>query len=81
MVRISSLRLWAYVQSFSSKFSSQVLFLQHTMFERILWRARETLVKQRHNKRLKSPTSQLLTQPSVQVQIKENIESPRHWPL
>ena len=39
-------RLWAHVQSFSFKFSSQVLFVQHTNFERIFWRARETLVKQ-----------------------------------
>ena len=39
-------RLWAHVHSFSLKFSSQVLFVQYTNFERIFWRARETLVKQ-----------------------------------
>ena len=38
--------LWAHVQSFSLKFSSQVLFLQYTNSERIFWRVRETLVKQ-----------------------------------
>ena len=31
--------------------------------------------------RLKSPASQLLTQPFIQAQIKENIKAPRHWPL
>ena len=36
----------AHVQSFSLKFSSQVLFVQYTNFERIVWRARERLVKQ-----------------------------------
>ena len=34
------------VQSFSLKFSSQILFVQYTNFERIFWRAHETLVKQ-----------------------------------
>ena len=32
-------------------------------------------------RRLKLPASRLLNQPFVQVQIKENIQSPRHWPL
>ena len=45
-VRGPKAMLWAHVQSFSLKFSSQVLFLQYTNFERIFWRARETLVKQ-----------------------------------
>ena len=31
--------------------------------------------------RLKSPASPLFTQPFIQVQIKENIKAPRHWPL
>ena len=31
--------------------------------------------------RLKSPASRLFTQPSIQAQIKENIKTPRHWPL
>ena len=39
----------------------------------------------RHNQRdrwrLKSQAFQLLTQLFVQVQIKENIKAPRHWPL
>ena len=39
-------KAWAHVQSFSLKFSSQVLFVQYTNFEIIFWRARETLVKQ-----------------------------------
>ena len=30
---------------------------------------------------LKSPASRLFTQPFIQTQIKENIKSPRHWPL
>ena len=38
--------LWAHIQSFSLKFSSPILFVQYTKFERIFWRARETLVKQ-----------------------------------
>ena len=54
MMRISSWNfvcvpkawLWAHVQSFSLKFSSEVWFLQYTNFEIISWRARETLVKQ-----------------------------------
>ena len=45
-VRVPKAWLWAHVQSFSLKFSSQVLFLRYTHFERIFWRARETLVKQ-----------------------------------
>ena len=45
-VRVPKAWLWAHVQSFSLKFSSRVLFLQCTNFERIFWRARETLVKQ-----------------------------------
>ena len=38
----------------------------------------------RHNdarKRLKSPASRLFTQSFIQMQIKENIKAPRHWPL
>ena len=31
--------------------------------------------------RLKSPAAPLFTQPFIQVQIKENIKVPRHWPL
>ena len=31
--------------------------------------------------RLKSPASRLFTQSFTQVQIKENIKAPRHWPL
>ena len=31
--------------------------------------------------RLKSPASWLFTQPFIQMQIKENIKAPRHWPL
>ena len=31
--------------------------------------------------RLKSPASQLFTQPFDQAQIKENIKAPRRWPL
>ena len=31
--------------------------------------------------RLKSPASQLCTQPLIRVQIKVNIKAPRHWPL
>ena len=31
--------------------------------------------------RLKSPASPLLTQPFIQLQIKENIKAPRQWPL
>ena len=31
--------------------------------------------------RLKSRASPLFTQPFIQAQLKENIKSPRHWPL
>ena len=31
--------------------------------------------------RLIWPTSTMFTQPFIQVQIKENIKAPRHWPL
>ena len=31
--------------------------------------------------RLKSPASRLFAQPFIQLQIKENIKAPRHWPL
>ena len=31
--------------------------------------------------RLKSPALRVFTQPFIQVQIKENIKAPRHWPL
>ena len=45
-VRVPKAWLWAHVQSFILKFWSQALILQYTNFERIFWRARETLVKQ-----------------------------------
>ena len=45
-VRVPKARLWAHLQSFSLKFSSQVIFMQYTNFEIIFWRAREMLVKQ-----------------------------------
>ena len=32
-------------------------------------------------RRLKSPASRLFTQSFIQVQTKENIKAPRHWPL
>ena len=31
--------------------------------------------------RLKSPAWRLFTQPFIQAEIKENIKTPRHWPL
>ena len=31
--------------------------------------------------RIKSPALRLLTQSFIQAQIKENIKTPRHWPL
>ena len=40
-----------------------------------------TMTSQWARWRLKLPTSQLFTQPFVQMQIKENIKAPRHWPL
>ena len=54
MMRISSWNfvcvakagLWPHIQSFNLKFSSEVKYLQYRNFERISWRARETLVKQ-----------------------------------
>ena len=30
---------------------------------------------------VKSPALRLFTQPSIQMQMKENIKAPRHWPL
>ena len=37
----------------------------------------------RHNEPdgVKSPASRLFTQPFINVQIKENLKAPRHWPL
>ena len=40
-----------------------------------------TLTSQWARWRLKSPASGLFTQLFIQVQIKENIKGPRHWPL
>ena len=40
-----------------------------------------TMTSQWARWRLKSPASRLLTQPCIQVQIKENIKAPRHSPL
>ena len=34
-----------------------------------------------HYNDVKSPASRLFTQAFIQAQIKENIETPRHWPL
>ena len=45
-VRVLKAWLWAQLQSFSLKFSWELRFLQYTIFKRISWRARETLVKQ-----------------------------------
>ena len=40
-----------------------------------------TMASQWARWRPKSPASRLFTQPIIQVQIKENIKAPRHWPL
>ena len=40
-----------------------------------------TMTSQWARWRLQSPASPLFTQPFIQVQIKENITAPRHWPL
>ena len=40
-----------------------------------------TMTSQRARWRLRSPASRLFTQSFIQVQIKENIKAPRHWPL
>ena len=45
-VRVPRASLWAHIQSFSLKFAVEVQSLQCSNFERISWRARETLVKQ-----------------------------------
>ena len=65
-VRVPKARLWAHVQSFSLKYSSQVLFVQYTNFERIFWRARETLVKQ-------SPGSHFTNGFAIGIQIRRRI--------
>ena len=40
-----------------------------------------TVTSQWARKRLKSLAYRLFAQPFVQAQIKENIRTPRHWPL
>ena len=40
-----------------------------------------TVTSQWARRCLKSPASRLFTQPFIQVQIKEHIKAPRHWPL
>ena len=40
-----------------------------------------TVTQQWARWRLKSPTSRLFAQPFVQVQIKEELKAPGHWPL
>ena len=45
----------------------------------ILWFI--TVTSKWARRRPKSPASPLFTQPFIQVQIKENIKAPRHWPL
>ena len=44
-IRVLNAWLWAHVQYLSLKFSEEVRFLIYTNFERIYWKARETLVK------------------------------------
>ena len=40
-----------------------------------------TMTSQWARWRLKSPASRVFAQPFIQAQIKENIKTPRHWPL
>ena len=40
-----------------------------------------TMTSEWARQRLKSPASRLFTQSFIQMQIKENIKAPRHWPL
>ena len=85
MIRISSWNfvcvpkawLWAHIQSFSLKFWSQALFLQYTNFERIFWRARETLVKQPPGL---SWASQAITETTYQIMLSWHaLWQPRWW--
>ena len=45
-IRVPKAMLWAHVQSFNLKFSPLMWFLVLSIFRRLFWRARETLVKQ-----------------------------------
>ena len=45
------------------------------------WELCITLTSKWPRWRLKSPASRLFTQPFIQMQMKENIKAPRHWPL
>ena len=45
-VRVPKATLWAHVQSFNLKFSTQKWFPARFVFARLFWRARKTLVKQ-----------------------------------
>ena len=51
--------------------------------KRVKWRRCSfiTMTSQWTRWRLKTPASRLFIQPLVQTQIKENIKTPRHWPL
>ena len=46
----------------------------------LTWYYHITMTSQWARWRLKSPASRLFIQPFIQVQIKENIKAPRHWP-
>ena len=48
---------------------------------RLTWKIIDITVTSWARWRLKSPASRLFTQPFVLAQIKENIQTPRHWPL
>ena len=45
------------------------------------WRPNITVTSLWGRMRLKSPASWLFTQPFIRALIKENIKTPRHWPL
>ena len=60
---------------------SAMLFVAQLSICYSSWILPITLTSQWARWRLKSPASGLFTQLFIQVQIKENIKAPRHWPL
>ena len=65
-VRVPKAMLWAHVQSFSLKFSTQMWFLALCIFARSFWRAREMLVKQPPEVHV--PGNHLLSELFIQIQ-------------
>ena len=81
-VRVPEAWPWAHIQSFISKFSQEVWFLQYTNFKGIFWRARETIVKLPQDpicQLMGHPIKDLSVYASIQWEMALQCNAISHW--